>query len=179
MLGPTEEQVNANKVIEERPWEEQPKGCDLVSDLSGDLERGRWWREWLFSSGLSATLSGPSSQIFRVKEDSMATAPTPQLAGQDPVKVDPKHYKVELENDRVRVLRITYGPHEKSVMHAHPPVVAVFLTDGDFKFTYPDGRTEEIQMKAGQIMSFEDASVHLPENLSGNPAEAVAIELKR
>lgn len=39
---------------------------------------------------------------------------------QDPVKVDPKHYKVQFENDRVRVLRITYGPHEKSVMHDHP-----------------------------------------------------------
>ncbi len=28
----------------------------------------------------------------------------------DPVAVDPKHYKVEMENDQVRALRITYGP---------------------------------------------------------------------
>src|ERR1039458_7259585 len=48
----------------------------------------------------------------------------------DPVKVDAKHYKVELENESVRVLRITYGPGEKSVMHYHPNSVAVFLTDG-------------------------------------------------
>ena len=34
---------------------------------------------------------------------------------QDATKVDPKHYKVEFENDEVRVLRITYGPGEKSV----------------------------------------------------------------
>ncbi|MFC2094014.1 hypothetical protein ACFLSH_00155 [Bacteroidota bacterium] len=33
---------------------------------------------------------------------------------QDAAKVDPKHYKVEFENDDVRVLRITYGPGEKS-----------------------------------------------------------------
>ncbi len=39
---------------------------------------------------------------------------------QDPVKVDSKHYKVELENDQVRVLRINYGAGEKSVMHEHP-----------------------------------------------------------
>ncbi len=108
----------------------------------------------------------------------MATAPTPQLAGQDPVKVDPKHYKVELENDRVRVLRITYGPGEKSVMHGHPALVGVFLTDAHFRFTYPDGRTEDIRGKAGEVMSF-DAFAHLPENLSGNPFEAIAIELKR
>nr|NIR51506.1 hypothetical protein [candidate division KSB1 bacterium]NIS26908.1 hypothetical protein [candidate division KSB1 bacterium]NIT73741.1 hypothetical protein [candidate division KSB1 bacterium]NIU27639.1 hypothetical protein [candidate division KSB1 bacterium]NIU94275.1 hypothetical protein [candidate division KSB1 bacterium] len=39
---------------------------------------------------------------------------------QDATKVDPKHYKVEFENDQVRVLRISYGPGEKSVMHEHP-----------------------------------------------------------
>jgi len=27
----------------------------------------------------------------------------------DPVKLDSKHYKVELENERVRVVRIRYG----------------------------------------------------------------------
>ena len=34
--------------------------------------------------------------------------------------VDSGHYAVEMENDKVRVLRIKYGPHEKSVMHSHP-----------------------------------------------------------
>lgn len=34
---------------------------------------------------------------------------------EDPVKVDPKHYKAELENDQVRVLRISYGPRSQSV----------------------------------------------------------------
>ena len=32
---------------------------------------------------------------------------------QDPVKVDAKHYKVEAQNKKVRVLRVTYGPGEK------------------------------------------------------------------
>jgi hypothetical protein len=44
----------------------------------------------------------------------MATARMPQPTAEDPVKVDPKHYKVEFENDRVRVVRIKYGPGEKS-----------------------------------------------------------------
>ena len=38
----------------------------------------------------------------------------------DPVEVNPRHYKVEFEKDRVRVLRISYWPGEKSVMHEHP-----------------------------------------------------------
>ncbi len=33
---------------------------------------------------------------------------------QDAVKVDPKHYTVEFENDQVRVLRIRYEPREKT-----------------------------------------------------------------
>src|SRR5882762_9705579 len=55
----------------------------------------------------------------------MSTAPKPQPIA-DPVKLDPKHYKVDFENDRVRVLRISYGPREKSVMHSHPDSMAVF-----------------------------------------------------
>ena len=45
---------------------------------------------------------------------------------QDAAKVDPKHYKVEFENDRARVLRINYVPGEKSVMHEHPANVPYF-----------------------------------------------------
>ena len=56
----------------------------------------------------------------------MSTAPKPQPVSADPVHVDSKHYTVEAENDRVRVLRVKYGPREKSVMHGHPSVVAVF-----------------------------------------------------
>src|SRR6185436_12266811 len=37
----------------------------------------------------------------------------------DPVAVDPAHYKVALDNEHVRVLRIHFGPHEKSPSHEH------------------------------------------------------------
>jgi len=96
---------------------------------------------------------------------------------QDPVTVDPGHYTVEVENDQVRVLRIRYGPHEKSVMHGHPALVGIMLTDGNFRFTYPDGKTEDITTKAGQVLYFP-AFEHLPENLSDKPFEVIAMELK-
>src|SRR5437016_4766616 len=80
---------------------------------------------------------------------------------QDAVKVDPKHYKVETENSQVRVLRAHYGPHEKSVMHSHPATVAVFLTDGSGKFSFPDGKSQDVAMKAGQVQ-YSDAVTHLP-----------------
>ena len=96
---------------------------------------------------------------------------------QDPVKVDSKHYKVEAENAQVRVLRIQYGPHEKSVMHVHPDTVVVFLTDTKFRFTYPDGKSEESSGKAGETR-FRAGGKHLPENLSDKPFEAILVELK-
>jgi quercetin dioxygenase-like cupin family protein len=98
-------------------------------------------------------------------------------AAQDPVKVDPKHYKVESENAQVRVLRITYGSHEKSPMHSHPNSVAVFLTDGQVKFTYPDGKTEETSFKSGESR-WTKAGRHAPENMGDKPFELVLVELK-
>jgi quercetin dioxygenase-like cupin family protein len=94
-----------------------------------------------------------------------------------PVKADPKHYTVEFENDKVRVLRINYAPGERSVMHGHPDLVAIFLADGAAKFTYPDGKTEDAQMKAGQAMFFP-ALEHLPENVGNTPIRGILVELK-
>jgi quercetin dioxygenase-like cupin family protein len=96
---------------------------------------------------------------------------------QDPVKVDPKHYKVEFENDQIRVLRITYGPGEKSVMHEHPDAYAVFLTDAQSQFTLPNGKKEKNSPKAGMTI-WSPAGKHLPENLGDKPFELVLVELK-
>ena len=85
----------------------------------------------------------------------MATPPRPMPAGQDPAIVDSGHYKVELENDNVRVLRIKYGPGEKSVMHGHPASGMTFLNDASFRFTYPDGKVEDGTVTAGQVMYFD------------------------
>jgi hypothetical protein len=95
----------------------------------------------------------------------------------DPVQVDPRHYRVEFENDRVRVLRIRYGPHEKSVMHSHPPGVGVFLTDHHARFTGPDGKTWDWRARAGEFFS-GDGTTHSPENLSEEPFELIEVELK-
>jgi hypothetical protein len=108
----------------------------------------------------------------------MATAPRPALE-RDPVKLDPKHYKVESETDRFRIVRINYGPNEKSPMHQHLPSVAIMLTDAAFKFTYPDGRSEEFQKKAGEFMSSDEPWEHQPENLGNKPFEALIIEIKK
>ncbi len=96
---------------------------------------------------------------------------------QDPVKVDPKHYKVEFENAQVRVLRIQYGPHDKSVMHDHPDRVGVILTEEHVRVTFPDGKTEEHTNKPGDAL-WGAKGKHLPENLGDKPFEVILVELK-
>jgi mannose-6-phosphate isomerase-like protein (cupin superfamily) len=101
----------------------------------------------------------------------------PFVMAQDAVKVDPKHYSVVSENDKVRILKAHYGPHEKSVMHSHPDVVAVYLTDAKVLFHLPDGKTQEGSGKAGEAM-FTPAGVHLPENVGDAPMDVIVVELK-
>lgn len=96
---------------------------------------------------------------------------------QDAVTADPGHYEVESEDDQVRVLRIRYGPGEKSVMHGHPRSLGVNLTDIHVRFTLPDGNTEEVRQKAGDVQWYP-ATEHLPENLGDQPLELIFVEFK-
>ena len=99
------------------------------------------------------------------------------LRAQDAAKVDAKHYTVAFENDQVRVLKVHYGPGEKSTMHSHPNTVAVFITDAKGKFTFPDGKTQEFDVKAGEAIA-DTAKTHLPENTSDKAFDVVVVELK-
>jgi len=101
----------------------------------------------------------------------------PIVSAQDAVKVDPQHYTVVSENDQVRILKVHYGPHEKSVMHSHPATVAVFLTDAKGQFAYPDGKKQDFDVKAGQSQ-YQAATTHLPENTGDKGMEVIVVELK-
>lgn len=94
------------------------------------------------------------------------------------IEADPKHYHVEYENDRVRVVRVKYAPGERSLMHTHPASVHVFLTNGRVRVTGPNGKREDVNVKAGSTW-VADRLEHLPENIGKEPIEAVQIELKK
>jgi len=96
---------------------------------------------------------------------------------QDAVKVDPKHYRVLVDNAQVRVLRIHYGPHETSVRHSHPNSVVTYLTDGRIKMLLGNGKTIMSNGKAGEAQ-YAPAGVHTPTNMSDKPFEAVLVEMK-
>ena len=96
----------------------------------------------------------------------------------DPLKIDPKHYRVEFENDQVRVIRVKIGPKESVPMHEHSlDRVVVYLTDQDFKVTGADGKEVAAKHSAGDV-SFSAPGKHKEENLSDKPFEIVVVEFK-
>jgi quercetin dioxygenase-like cupin family protein len=96
----------------------------------------------------------------------------------DPVKVDPREYKVEFENSQVRVVRVKIGAHQKVPLHEHVlNRVVVYLTDQNGSMTTPDGKTETAQHKAGEV-SWGGLTKHREENLQDGPFEAVVVEFK-
>jgi len=114
--------------------------------------------------------------VFGIASSAL-TAQDTRFIFPDAVSADPGHYLVAYENELVRVLRVRYGPGEKSAMHVHPANCAVFITDQTFKFTVPDGTGGEDTMRAG-LFGCGDANVHLPENIGTNTAEMIIFELK-
>jgi quercetin dioxygenase-like cupin family protein len=105
-------------------------------------------------------------------------APKAVSAG-DPVQSDSKHYKVEFENNHIRVLRATYGPHEKSPMHSHPASVVIPLTGNNVREITGDGKTT-----AGTggnkpfVVGSSPPQTHSLENLDDTVLETIIIELK-
>jgi hypothetical protein len=83
----------------------------------------------------------------------------------DPAKVDPEHYKVALENEFVRVLRVHYGPHEKGATHEHILNRIVFYVNDQ-----PNAKADDVRVSG--------AAKHAEENASGQPADRIAVELK-
>lgn len=98
-------------------------------------------------------------------------------AAQDPTKVEPTHYRLQFENDRVQVVSVHYGPHEKSEMHDHPGGVVVVVSGGHLRFTDQNGKVTEVFSKAGEARWFPPFK-HKVENLGDEPYNAVYVGIK-
>src|SRR5271165_2862608 len=96
---------------------------------------------------------------------------------QDPTKVEPKHYRLNFENERVQVVSVHYGPHEKSTLHDHPGGVVVSVTDAHLRFTDDSGKVREVYAKAGEARWYAPFK-HRVENLGDTVYDAVYIGIK-
>ena len=83
----------------------------------------------------------------------------------DPVAVDPQHYKVDFENEFVRVLRVHFGAGEKGATHEHILNRVVFYVNDQ-----PNAKADDVRMSG--------AATHAEANDSARPADRIAVELK-
>ncbi len=97
---------------------------------------------------------------------------------QDAVAVDPAHHKVEFENAQIRILRIVFPSGESSVMHTHPCLIAIGLTDSELTFHFPDGSERQATLKRGQVVRVDRPTTHQPENRGSATSEVMVVELK-
>jgi hypothetical protein len=103
----------------------------------------------------------------------------------DPLKVAPEAYKLDFENDWVRVMRVRYGPRVKIPEHYHTerPAAYVYLTDaGPVIFKHidlPYGAITRPAVKAGSFRLYRAVKeVHSVENTTEIPSEFLRVEFK-
>ncbi len=121
---------------------------------------------WRPASGayIAENISDRPIRILEVDLKGPPAGPAP-VTNLDPAKVDGKHYKVEFENEHVRVLRIHFGPREKGETHQHIlNRVVVYLND-------------QAAAKADDVR-IAGAATHAEENASDQDAYRIAVELK-
>jgi hypothetical protein len=95
----------------------------------------------------------------------------------DALTVDPKHYRLDMENDRVRVLRLTLQGDEAVPVHDDRAGLLVCVTECHIRCTRPDGRVQDIHLQAGETRWVSEDTRSL-KNLSPMPMEMLYIEMK-
>ena len=108
-----------------------------------------------------------------------------QAFAQDPLKVLPKAYKLQFENDWVKVTRVHYAPHEKLPAHQHTQTASayVYLNDsGPVVFKHidlPYGAVTRPATKEGTFRLYQGLKeIHEVESLSDLPSDFLRVEFK-
>ncbi len=93
----------------------------------------------------------------------------------DAVTAAPNLYSVAYENDAVRILRVEYGPADRSSMHHHPASCSIIINTQSWESMDPDGDLMPAFAGAG-MFACEDGYSHSMENTGEEPAGLFVIE---
>lgn len=106
----------------------------------------------------------------------LLAANTPALA-QDPIATGPNIYKMVFENERVRLLEVTFQPGDSIGIHSHPDHAVYTLMPGSLAIYEVGGKPMEITMKAGDA-AFLPAQAHSAKNIGKTAMKVLVVELK-
>jgi hypothetical protein len=126
----------------------------------------------------SAWYKGVPLAIVLATGMSLASLTTNVIAQSD-VEADPAHHRQLFENDKVRVVRVTFGPREKAAaMFDAKEVVIVSLTGGAQRLYFPDGTFADPPPSVAGAAFFAPAGRIQPENLRNARLEFIVVEPK-
>ena len=106
-----------------------------------------------------------------------AMAPAEEKMKAEKAKMGAPTAKVLLENDRVKVNEVWSKPGNKSEMKDRPERVQYVIKGGEFRRTYPDGKTVDIKLKAGEA-NYNKKDRFANENVGKTEAHWIGIQLK-
>jgi hypothetical protein len=98
----------------------------------------------------------------------------PDIFDTRPIALDPTHFRLIFENDRVQVIRVRLGPHERFMVMEIPAHVMTCTTDQRVRVIHPHGKPVERSEKAGYAGWVERDEYGI-ENLEEKPAEWILV----
>jgi len=135
-------------------------------------------RAYYVEGSLPEKVGQRSEKAIREIRVELKSAPHVAPHELDAIRIEPQRFRVELENDHVRIVRLRFGAHEKGVMVHHPPRVLATISDVAVKLKFADGRTDE-RGAPGGVAAWLDAETLQTENASDAPLEVVLVEPKQ
>ena len=98
----------------------------------------------------------------------------PDIFDTHPAALDSAHFQRVFQNDRVEVMRVRLGPHEKTMVMDIPAHVMTCLTDQHVRLIYAHGKPAERAHKAG-YSGWVESDQYGFENLGEKPAEWIVV----
>ena len=96
---------------------------------------------------------------------------------QDPLAVAPEMYKLLFENERVRVMEVTFQPGQKIAPHSHPDHYVYVAEAGTLRLFHPEGEPSDVTLQVGQVI-WIPAETHWAENAGTTTIRLIVNELK-
>lgn len=98
-------------------------------------------------------------------------------SAQDPLTVAPHMYKKLFENERVRVMEVTFNPGDSILAHSHPDHHVYAASGGTLKLSKPDGTSADAVINTGDVL-FIPAETHWAKNIGKTTVKLIVNELK-
>ena len=124
---------------------------------------------------LFAVVVGLASASFAADKAKVKAVPFP--ASMDPMVVASDTHKIVFENERVRVMEVTFQPGQKIAAHTHPDHFVYELSAGQVTISKPDGTSHVVDMMPGRVV-WINAGIHWAVNSGSSVVKLLLTELK-